>query len=433
MFNQKIYAAKRVLLTGLGVGACVIVLRLFGLLQTWELASFDQSFRLRPLEPIDDRIIIVGIEEEDLRQVGTFPIPDRTMAQLLKKIQSYQPRTIGLDIYRNLPVEPGHSELLKTYRTLPNLIGIEQIKDKISPGVPPPPVLEATKQVGFNNHLTDPDGRVRRGLLYWWTDNDRRHQSFALTLALAYLKTNGITPEAAPDDAGLQLGKAVFSRLRSGDGAYIHLDDGGYQFLANLRGAAERLPRVSMTEVLAGRVPAERFRDRIVLIGSTAVSLKDFVYTSYSDGTLDGSAPQQMAGVELQANFVSQIISAAVDGRSQIQFWSKPLEWLWILIWAWAGAYLSWKVRSPLKAGLALLLTKVMLVLICYVAFLTNWWLPLVPSLIAVSASAIAIMAHMAHLQEELKRSKEFLNKIINTIPDPIFVKDKQHRWIVLN
>lgn len=36
-------------------------------------------------------------------------------------------------------------------------------------------------------------------------------------------------------------------------------------------------------------------------------------------------------------------------------------------------------------------------------------------------------------MQEELKRSKEFLSTIINTIPEPVFVKDKQHRWIVLN
>jgi diguanylate cyclase (GGDEF)-like protein/PAS domain S-box-containing protein len=36
-------------------------------------------------------------------------------------------------------------------------------------------------------------------------------------------------------------------------------------------------------------------------------------------------------------------------------------------------------------------------------------------------------------MQEELKRSKEFLHQVINTIPDPIFVKNEQHQWIVLN
>ncbi|MEG4069970.1 PAS domain S-box protein [Microcoleus sp. Pol11C2] len=35
--------------------------------------------------------------------------------------------------------------------------------------------------------------------------------------------------------------------------------------------------------------------------------------------------------------------------------------------------------------------------------------------------------------EAQLKASEEFLNHTINSTPDPIFVKDEQHRWIVLN
>jgi PAS domain S-box-containing protein len=35
--------------------------------------------------------------------------------------------------------------------------------------------------------------------------------------------------------------------------------------------------------------------------------------------------------------------------------------------------------------------------------------------------------------EEELERSKEYLNNIINALDDPVFVKDEQHRWVVLN
>ncbi|MEG4548072.1 PAS domain S-box protein [Microcoleus sp. N9_B2] len=35
--------------------------------------------------------------------------------------------------------------------------------------------------------------------------------------------------------------------------------------------------------------------------------------------------------------------------------------------------------------------------------------------------------------EDELKASKEFLNHTIDATPDPIFVKDEQHRWVVLN
>lgn len=36
-------------------------------------------------------------------------------------------------------------------------------------------------------------------------------------------------------------------------------------------------------------------------------------------------------------------------------------------------------------------------------------------------------------VQEQLKASEQFLNNILNSIPDPIYVKDEQHRWITLN
>ena len=411
----------------------MILLRFSGFLQAWELATLDQTFQLRSAEPIDDRIVIVGINEGDLRKVKQWPISDRLMAQLLGKIQDSQPRAIGLDIYRDLPVQPGHDELLSTYRTLPRLVGIEQIKDKTSPGVPAPSALNPKTQVGFNNLVFDLDGKVRRGLLYWTVDG-KGYRSFALSLALLYLQSEKISPQTALDDRrSLQLGKAVFRRFAAHDGGYAQVDDGGYQFLANLRGGANHFRQVSMSDVLEGRVPPEQLRDRIVLVGSTAISLKDFFYTSYSGELSRDFTPQQMPGVELQAHLISQIISAAENDRALIQVWADPWEWAWILVWAWVGARVSWRLGSPQRASTAIILAGVGLTGICYLAFLGGWWIPLVPPAIAMVGSTVGIIAHVAHLQEELKRSKEFLNKIINTIPDPIFVKDQRHHWVVLN
>ncbi|MCK9152339.1 PAS domain S-box protein [Methanobacterium alcaliphilum] len=36
-------------------------------------------------------------------------------------------------------------------------------------------------------------------------------------------------------------------------------------------------------------------------------------------------------------------------------------------------------------------------------------------------------------MEDEIWRSKNYLDKIINSIPDPVFVKDKNHRWILIN
>ena len=49
------------------VAGLVILMRLAGLLQSWVLAVFDQYIRLRPQKTPDNRIVIVGIDEEDLK------------------------------------------------------------------------------------------------------------------------------------------------------------------------------------------------------------------------------------------------------------------------------------------------------------------------------------------------------------------------------
>jgi PAS domain S-box-containing protein len=36
-------------------------------------------------------------------------------------------------------------------------------------------------------------------------------------------------------------------------------------------------------------------------------------------------------------------------------------------------------------------------------------------------------------VEAALKESREYLDKVINSIPDPIFVKDREHRWVLLN
>ncbi len=423
--KPKIWENRRVLITSTSVAGCVLILRLTGLLQTWELAALDQFFRWRPGEKIDKRILIVEIGEKEIQQYG-IPISDKDMANLLQKLQKLQPRAIGLDIYRSRSVEDGHKELLQAFKNIPNLIAIEKIGDSKNPGINAPEILKEKNQVGFNNLVFDIDGKVRRSLLYWHVEG-KQHTSFALKLALIYLKQEGIKPESAQDDLkSLQLGQSVFRRFDANDGAYINTDAGGYQILVNFRGAVGIFPRVSMTDVLADKIDPELVRDRIVVIGSTAPSLKDFFFYPYS-------SIEQISGVELHANFISQIISAALYNRPLIQVLSASCETILIFLWAWIGASLSWKYKVSLRAGFSLFLAGFTLIGIVYIAFLFGWWLPVIPPVLACFGSAIAITSYIAQLEEELKKSKEFLQTIINTIPDPVFVKDKDHRWIVLN
>jgi diguanylate cyclase (GGDEF)-like protein/PAS domain S-box-containing protein len=410
----------------------VISLQLMGILQSLELVALDEMFRLRPLEAVDDRIVIIGIDDTDIQQINTWPLPDAVMAEALATIRAAEPRAIGLDIYRELPVQPGHADLRRIFATTPNLIGIEKLADLHSRGIQPPPVLAEADQIGFNNVIIDGDNHVRRFLLFSDAEGVVQ-QSFVLRLALLYLEEEGITPEASdrnPED--LRLGRGVFPRLSPNDGGYVRADMGGYQVLANPRGPSGHFQRFSLQDLLAGRVPSELMRDRIVLIGSTADSLRDFFYTAYSRSTT-GSSAQPVAGVELQANFISQVLAAALDGRPTLRILPMAWGWGWILLWASVGASLSWAVRSPTRTLIGVSIMGAMLFGSCYGLFLLGWWVPLVPPFLASMIAAVVITGYLAQLEEELKRSKDFLNSIIDTIPDPVFVKDQQHRWIVVN
>ncbi|MEG4290873.1 CHASE2 domain-containing protein [Microcoleus sp. C2C3] len=422
---------RRVLITASAVAGTVIIMRWFGCFQVWEWAAFDQFVRWRPAEPIDSRIVIVEINEADLQKYG-YPISDAVLAQLLQKLHAGKPRAIGLDVYRDLPTQPGNAELLKTFKTIPNLIGIELMPDETRFGVRPPPVLDKLDRIGFNNVVIDADSKVRRTLLYAWPGDGKTHKSFALKLALRYLASEGISPQSAKANPKyLQLGKGVFRPFQPHDGAYVRADSRGYQILTNLRGPRGSFRTASMSDVLSGKVPADFVRSRAVLIGSNAPSLKDFYQNSYSSGWF--APPQQIPGVELQAHLLSQILSAALDGRGGINVWPEAAELLWILLWSWAGASVSWNFRSLGRSACCLSSICLGLSGSLYLAFLAGWWLPLIPAILSLLGSGCAVVGYLAHLQEELKRSKEFLQSLIDTIPDPIFVKDRNHRWVVLN
>jgi len=437
---QSLSRRHREFMTATLVAVCVVLLHFTGLLQSLELAALDQFFRLRPDEPPEQRITIVAIDETSINAVGSWPIPDTNIAQLLQKLNVHKPRAIGLDIYRDLPVEPGNQQLLNTYKSMPNLIGIELLaKDKNKNfNVSPPPELNQD-QVGFNNVLYDLDGKVRRSLLYWHVDN-QVHESFALKLSLLYLKSEGITPTKAKSNPEyLQLGKAAFTRFEANDGAYVGADAGGYQIVTNFpkpkcqssSGEFCHFSQVSMKDVLADKVKENLIKDRIILIGSTAPSLQDFVFIPYSSSLMGMAKP--VPGIQLQAYFISELISAALQGRPLLKIWPDLVEYLWIFIWSYLGAVTTWRIRYAIISLLSILVSCFVLTLSAYLALLSGWWIPLIPSLVSFGSSAILITSHIAHSQQESKRSKEFLHHVIDTIPDPIFVKNQQHQWIVLN
>lgn len=363
----------------------VLLVRYAGLLQSIELTTLDWLFQHRPPATVDPRIAIVTIDEPDLQHIGQYPIPDRILARAIANIKAHQPTAIGLDLYRDLPVEPGSQELAQIFKTTPNLIGIEKV---VGNRVAPAPILAELGQVGFADQILDGDAKIRRALLTVRPEKQELKLGLSLKLALKFLEKKGIQPHRL-EDSKMQLGKAVLIPFAESDGGYVRAPAGGYQIFLNYRGTQKQFESFSLVQVLENQIPSDTLRDRIVLIGATAESINDMFQTPYSTRTF--AIPQQMAGVTIHANTVSQLLSAALDGRSLLRVWSKPIEWLWILFWSGVGAILAWQLKLPQWIAISVTIASGIIFATAYFAFLQGWWIPVVPPILGLLFSAIAL------------------------------------------
>lgn len=407
---------RGIIVTAPTVAGVVIGLRTFGLLQIPELMVLDQFYRWRPAEPMDDRVVLVRITEQDIQNVGEWPVSDRVLARVLNQLKQQKPRAIGLDLYRDLPKEPGHAELVKVFESTPNLIGIQKVVGKtLADTVNPPPILKKAGQVGANDVVLDLDNKARRNLVSVRDRQKNTILSLSARLALLYLAAEQVELEVL--DAAksrVKLGKTIYEPMPATDGSYVGADVGGYQVMANFRNlkAMPSFRSVSFTDVLDGKLPPNFVRDRVVLIGVTAESSRDLFPTPYD--------PKPINGVEIHADMVSQLLSSALEGRSPLRAWSDPAENVWIVGWALLGTVLCWRGRYrglardrrsqwdvrrlPLTAIGVLGLTAA-LVGGSYWGFVAAWWIPVFPGLAAFLGAAGIITAYTAWGAAEMRQT----------------------------
>jgi adenylate cyclase len=369
--------------------------RQLGGLQQLELMVFDQMMRSRPDKITDPRLLLVTITESDIKQYK-WPLSDRLVAQTLSELNRHQPAAIGLDLARNIPQEPGQAELVKQFRK-PNVIAAMSHGYTPEERIDPPPNLPE-EQFGYVDAPADPDGFIRRALLFY-VDTP----SFSIQLVLAYLRDGCPSEQSKAQSLACQnmrsvfnsqneyeIGNTLYPRLKSDSGAYQTIDGGaGYQLLINYRGSSQSMHRVSLTQVLQKQVKPELIRGKIVMIGASAPSLKDVVLTPYSF-TSEGTV--MISGVEVQAHIVSHLLSVLLDGDGQFWFWSEVEELFWILGWAIAGIAVAWFIRKPLIFIASEFLLVTMLIGFSYWLFIQQGWIPIVAPVLALVLTSVTTL-----------------------------------------
>ncbi|WP_319419438.1 EAL domain-containing protein [Pleurocapsa sp. FMAR1] len=380
------YSFSLLLLTSF-VTLIVLGARQFSGLQGLELLAYDWMINFKSKNEIDPRLLVVEITDKDIDSQNSWPITDETIAQLLKNIQQYQPKVVGFDLYREVAYPPGTKSLRQELQK-DNVVAI-QLLGNGNNSVSAPPGLKP-EQIGFNDIVIDEgDDVLRRNLMYvqLGKKEEEKMYAFSLRLSLKYLAERNLLFQVHDDS--LQIGNAVFPDLKANSGGYQlkSSETAGWQTLINYR-SPNIAQKVTLSAVLEGKVPPNLIKDKIVLIGTTAPSIKDIYPTPYKGA--EGSMP----GVIAHAQMVSQILNVVLDDKSLFWFWPEWLEGIWIWGWALLGAAIAWRLRHPLLIVTVGIVSIGGLWGICFVTFTFNGWIPFVPAAITLALTTASVLGY---------------------------------------
>ncbi|BAZ46846.1 diguanylate cyclase/phosphodiesterase with Chase sensor [Chondrocystis sp. NIES-4102] len=370
------------------ISLIILGIRRLSGLQTLELLAYDWLVNLKSQNHTDPRLLVVEITDKDIEQQNSWPIADQTMAQLLQKIQQHQPKVIGFDLYREVGYPPG-TAALKQELQKDNLVIIKLIGDGENSVSAPSGIIN--DHVGFNDVVVDVDEVLRRNLMYvkLGENKDQELYSFALRLSLKYLAGRGFDFQV--NERSLQIGNKVFPDLQINSGGYQlePSETAGWQILINYR-SPNIAKKVTLTQVLAGNVDPNLIKDKIVLIGTSAPSIKDILPTPYR------GSQTYMPGVIAHSQMVSQILNTVLDEQPLIWYWAEWVENLWIWGWSLLGVVIAWKLKHPLSVVIIDIISLAGLWIISLIIFYFGGWIPTIPSALTLLITSGSVMGYKA-------------------------------------
>lgn len=273
----------------------------------------------------EERITIVAIDEESLEQVGAWPWPRSTMAQLSDKLAAYG---VNMQLFDIVFPEPKAGDDILSRRLLSNNAIIAQIpvldsQYAVKTGVLSGALEKARCQLPIpstpnylanaapfsaipKGHITpiiDQDGHIRKQPPVICI-NGEVYPSLALQGLLNGLQQGS---DKSLVNVSIEPGQNLLAaswKLSIGSyfGLHIPLDQDG-NMRVSYRQSPEAFQVVSAAKVLDGSAPKALLEGTWALVGATAFGLGDVVPTPYS-----GMTP----GVEIQA----RLISGLIDGET---------------------------------------------------------------------------------------------------------------------
>jgi adenylate cyclase len=327
-----------------------------------ELKLYDLKFRFRGGRAPSQQVVIVAIDDESLKAVGRWPWSREDMARLLTRLKESGPRVIALDIifaekeetaafktitslHDKLTQRGASRDILKLLEAEKQRADVDSLLARVIHEDPPtilgfffqklggrvggveaeklmgtsfirsstynvvrlidtkpsqvplvgatgiernlPEISKGAAGDGYFNMIPDPDGAVR-----WFPMTVLFGGEFFAPMALVSLSRYEDGASTA-----ITLSRWGVDDIRLGRRS-VPVDRYG-RLLINFLGTEGTIPTYSAAAVLDGSLPAEALKDKLVLLGATAVGIYDLRVTPFS-----GNFP----GAEVQATIMDNLV-----------------------------------------------------------------------------------------------------------------------------
>lgn len=418
-----------------------------------QLSSIIHDYRLRLTMPrtLDDRIVIIDIDEKSLKEEGRWPWGRDRLAMLMDKLfDKYGVAVVGFDV---VFAERDESSGLKVLQKLgqnqlkgdmsfqstlsqirpqleyDNLFAskiknrnvvlgyyLTNQKDQRASGMLPEPTFpsgsfkghsvefttwngyganlpelqQAAASAGHFNPLVDFDGRVRRVPMLVEYDG-AYYESLSLAMVRTLLGQTKLLPGFAEAKTGGYAGLEWLELDAAGGRLKIPVDSDVATFVP-YRGGQGSFRYISITDVLHERVDPAQLKDKIILVGTTAPGLLDMRATPVSE---------VYPGVEVHANMISGILDQNLKERPAYMLGA---EVVWLLLIGIALSFLL-PLFTPAKAILASVFTLITTTGLSLVAWqYGNVLMPVANSLLMIALLFALDMSYGYFVESRTKR-----------------------------
>ena len=326
--------------------------------------AFDFTLRLAgPVQPASPTLI-VAIDAESLERIGAWPWSRDKLAHLIETIETGGPKVIAVDLLLDdRTTEEGDNALALAIANTSSIVlaahldsqnGVERWRH------PGDRFAQRHVQLGHVHADPDFDGIMRR--------------IFTVKLgagrAIRAFSVEALRAAGLEEKGDIDTGSGVVSIIRPQ--------------VVNIRFAGDNntFPQIPAWQVLDGSIQSDEFKDRIVLIGSTAEGLGDQWFTPFAE------TGRKMSGGEIHANAIATLYT----GRS-----IREVSDMILLLALFATIMLLWRLDSRFE-GRPVYSAAILAGPVVGIIFLSwmmmkyfNVWLPFPPFLAAVVAVVPAL------------------------------------------